>query len=58
MPSTNNIFPESNPSRPDGLEKLIYKRENEERIVVWATGISGSGRLEYLKLQQELAQAF
>ena len=57
MPSTNNIFPESNPSRPDGLEKLIYKRENEERIVVWATGISGSGRLEYLKLQQELAQA-
>lgn len=38
-------------------QELIEKRNSGERVVVWATGISGSGRLEYVKLQQQLAQA-
>ena len=41
----------------NGLEALIRKRQKGERIVVWVTGISGSGRNAYVELQQQLARA-
>ena len=55
MPKIKNKLSESNPGYSDGLDSLIEKRKNKERIVVWATGISGSGRLDYIALQQQLA---
>jgi hypothetical protein len=52
-----NTLSESNPTYSTGRDKFIEKRLRGERVVVWATGISGSGRKDYINLQQKLAQA-
>ena len=42
---------------PYGIDGFREKRAAGKRTVAWVTGISGSGRLEYMKLQRQLALA-